>query len=390
MPDYHRRRQRLGLVILTFILLNFVGFFAKAADAPICIQGSEKKTQIHDLISAQAPDVNGGLAGYYQLSKESTISRAVASLRDLPANCLPHKETLNELFSQEAQIQNIASHYRIKHECFVAAMKRNHFNEEYFCPSSSTKNPNKSGKNPNAAVDLGKPGDSGECVSTTMVDYVEYAFHEAISCLSDPQKPIDPVTIFAMMNNESAFHFYVAYSGGVGVGQLTTDAINAVNKHPGAPDYLEQVRNSKNPHCAPFKKALSEPLKNSYDNDHCPLLQPSEGFARSLIYSISYFLMTRDYLMKDVINFFNDAGEGRAPFFNYSALVMYGPKALKEQANVIAAYKASKQNFNKFRDLLDKKASYGKDTIDKADEVIKSSDTGPDIKRLGDCLEFND
>jgi len=356
-----------------WVLFSFFSFYSLFAQAVVttCIQGSEKKTQIQNIVVTQAPD--DSFLRYFQVSQDKNIVRKVASV----VGCATYQTPSKDVIEDAAEIQEKSSQIKVKRECFVASMKREHGTDEFFCPSSSSK----------GRMSLGVPSDNGQCLTDQIVDYTSWAFHEVISCMSDPKKPIDPLTLFALMNNESAFHFYVASKGGVGIGQLTTSAIDAVNNpdRSGSNNYIEQIKNSDNPHCAPFKKALAEPLKNSYAGGYCPLLQPSGGFARSLVYSVSYYLMTRDTLMTRVNSFLGKKGEERASFYNYAALAMYGPTALNEESHVIQAYTESKGNFTKFMSAMRKKIPYVANTLKSAEDVITSEDTN--IKNLGDCLE---
>lgn len=362
------------LALFIFCFFSCFGLLAKA-DGPTCLQGSGKKTQIHNMLLKSAPEQS--LLRAYQDQISNAGNRSPAQTTD--KNCDPHQyqQSLLDLADDVQNISQQIAKAKIKRQCFVASMKRQHGTDEYFCPSSFSQ----------GRVPLGVPSDNGQCLSDAIVDYTRWAFHEAISCMSDPKKPIDPTTLFALMNNESAFHFYVASRGGVGIGQLTSAAIDAVNnpERSGSTNYIDKIKNSSDPHCAPFKKALQEPLKNSYNSSYCPLLQPSGGFARSLVYSLSYYLMTRDTLMAKVNEAFEKKGEERAPFYNYAALAMYGPTALSEQAHVIQAYSESKGDFKNFISALRKKIPYVSQTLKSAEDVIQSEDTS--IHNLSDCLE---
>jgi hypothetical protein len=364
--------SRFRTLSFSLLLFPFVGRLAHA-DVPLCLEGSEKKAQIHQMIAEPASE--GSLLQYYQRSvalKKGPLLPAVATQDE----CCQVNPPLQQVKSEAQKIMDAIQKTHIKRECFVAAMKRQFDTSEYFCPSSSFK----------GRVSLGVSSEKGQCLTDEIVDYTRWAFHEAIACMSDPQKPIDPLTIFALMNNESALHFYVASKGGVGIGQLTTAAIKAVNNSSRfGVDYIEQIRESSNPHCAPFRRALEHPLENSYSNGYCPLLQPSEGLARSLVYSISYYLMTRDSLMTKVNNFLMRKNEERAPFFNYAALAMYGPTALQEQSQVIDAYLLARGSVKAFVQMMRKKIPYVSNTIRSAEDVIRSEDTH--IQHLSDCLE---
>jgi hypothetical protein len=376
-------RRPVETVCLLFLLLWT--WRARAAGAQ-CLVGSQRKTEIHDLLQIQNHD--HGLIEAYQesrlqgprreLASSNEASAAVDSNTNKESRC-PVKSALQDAQKNSLRILQNVPLPGVKRECFVISMKRRHGSEEFYCPSSSLR----------GRETLGVPGDSGQCLTNDVIDYTRWAFHEAVNCMSDPARPIDPLTLFLLINNESAFHFSTANRGGVGIGQLTSAAIDAVN-HPersGTKNYLQMVKESRNPHCEPFKKALAEPLSNSYSGGYCPLLQPSEGLARSLIYSISYYLMTRDSLMTGVLHHFAKKGVERAAFYDYAALAMYGPTALAEQAHVIQAYDESKGDLRTYLSLLKKKIPYFADTLKSTGDIIRSENTN--IHSLKDCLEKN-
>ncbi|MES3037982.1 MAG: hypothetical protein V4736_08760 [Bdellovibrionota bacterium] len=126
---------------------------------------------------------------------------------------------------------NIALTNRVSRNCVEAALKMSTGgNNSRFCGS----------------VTAGGLGRSSQdiCYTSEMIDYLTWSFNSAIECMSDDIQ-MDARLIFMKMSNESLFNFSVASEGGVGLGQLTSSALQALSKE--ANRYITNVQFSGKP-----------------------------------------------------------------------------------------------------------------------------------------------
>lgn len=201
------------------------------------------------------------------------------------------QNTFSEVAKQSSQ-ENSAP--KIKRECIQASMSRQPGNDGYTCGY-----PNGGGtKGPQNVI---KPygtagGDSLQCVNDRMVDYMTYAVNSAIDCMS-PNNPIDSRVIYKKINNETGFNPSISYSGGVGLGQITSFAKNEMTDPVlGRGRYiLEGITESKKPECEGFKNVAAADLKKSPRiGNTCEWLNPGDGLARNLMHTVGYYLAMRD------------------------------------------------------------------------------------------------
>lgn len=382
------------MILSKLLISNMILFFSLnvLADAPACLQGTAEKNQISNLLQSYKgkdpknlasiyhayADAGDNISQLYSIAEQRS-GNGLEAIRPLvrklnveedAMNCVGPDKSLTQNVSNIRKVVALSEVPAIKKSCIRSSMMREHGGSEYYCSSSTAK-----------AQDLGSPGGNGSCLTEKMVDYTWWSFHKAIYCLNDPAKPIDPMFIFMKMNNESTFHMQVSSAGGQGIGQLTSPAIAQV-KQSGR---LDEVINSTNPNCAPFKEALRRSQPGDAKGNMCQMIDPNDGMARNLIYSVSYYLETRDVLMRSFNNALEEAGIEDARFHNMGALAAYGPKGLSIQPQLIEALRASGKNYSKFKEEVRKRITYVDNIAEKADEAVDGAENG--VTKLSDCYD---
>ena len=143
--------------------------------------------------------------------------------------------------------ESIRNQGRIKPECIAASMSRGAVNPGYLCSNPADTNPR---------VITGTRNTEGPCMSPEVVNHVTWVVNQALACLGAMEQPINPEIVLRKFNNETGFHFYRAYSGGVGMGQLTTSAARQVLS--GNTAVFNRFRESQEPACQPFKRPVMD------------------------------------------------------------------------------------------------------------------------------------
>ncbi len=233
----------------------------------------------------------------------------------------------------------------IRKDCIVSAMKRNPGNTGYVCEYAGDQNP--------IGYDPGKQsvlksygrasGPTAQCVDDKMTDYIHFAVNSAIQCLSGVGK-IDSKTLFRKINNESAFNISVASGGGLGIGQMTTDAVKEMtDPQLGKGRYvLDHVSASNDPSCNGFKEVATQDLKTSPStsvSNRCAWLSPGDGLARNLMYSIGYYLTMRDKYIVPALKRRAPDLANNEDVVNDLTSVSYGAEGIKHAKNLIRKFR---------------------------------------------------
>lgn len=188
---------------------------------------------------------------------------------------------------------------KIKRECIAASMTRSPGNDGYTCGYPTAKEAKRgfSAETQSVPKRYGKAGgDTLQCLNDRMVDYMTFAVNSALGCMSGDE-PIDSRVIYKKLNNETGFTPSLGSIGGMGVGQITSPAKNELTDGElGKGRYiLENIVNSKKPECNGFKGVAAADLKRSPSvRNTCDWVNPGDGLARSLMYTIGYYLTMRD------------------------------------------------------------------------------------------------
>lgn len=243
----------------------------------------------------------------------------------------------------------------MKKACILAALKRQNNTTSYSCESGRPKG-------------LGQADDSGPCVTEEMADFIWWATNLAVQCVSPAGAPLDTRIIFKKFNNETGFHYFQASPGGVGLGQLTSIAIEEMNNN--GVEILDEVRNSTKAACQPFKKIMNDKKLTSPIN-WCQHLQLGSDFGRHLIYSMSLFRHMRDYEKYGAKSALKKKRITNNEIANYLTLAMYGPKGLGARRLLNDGSITEKTSFQAFQAKVRRHSDYLRATEDKMKEVME-------------------
>ncbi|MEN0059203.1 MAG: hypothetical protein AAGB31_10250 [Bdellovibrio sp.] len=210
--------------------------------------------------------------------------------------CGTSSQTQSNLNQVNEVLQQTVLPLKIKKDCIVAALQREIQQTGSICD----------GNKPLRQFDNG--GKTAPCLHATDVDYIHYSVNLALQCLATVKAPLDARVVMKKINNESGFNFFLAYVGGVGALQLTSDAVKDMSSYKPQPNsstivgsgryIVEGVLNSQNKACQPFAEVLKNDIKKRPPypgrNSYCSWVSTGEGFARNLIYAMGYYLHNRD------------------------------------------------------------------------------------------------
>jgi hypothetical protein len=256
----------------------------------------------------------------------------------------------------------------IEPTCILASMKRNGSEPGYYCASP---------RGPKEV--LGPPGGNrAACISRELLNYTTWVFNQSLACMNNPSRPLDPSLLFQKFNNESGFNYFVGFSGGMGIGGMTSIAVKELNLNS---KVFTQIFNPFKRECLPFAKAM----KNKPNNvlNRCEWLDMEDGFARSLIYSIGLFLHIRDTQLASLKDDFERANLEDYRALNLAALAIYGPEGLGAKRHISAVLKSKPKSFNEFKQKLSSRVPYLNNIQSKSREVLMM--TSPPKRSPEDC-----
>ena len=374
--------MKFGILTFLFLILGMDEVFAQTPpiNNPKCIQGDPNNRSLHDFVT-KINENNPFLLGWQQ--EQAFQNSAHQKLRKKMNSCSPHANT------NWVELKSKIAPTRISTECIDASLQREPNNKGSLCENELS----------SKRQSLGRANENGPCITPEVRDYLVWSTNAAIDCMSTDENPLDPRFIFMLINNESAFHFYQQYNSGKGLGQLTTVAVKEILEHK--KEFLEPILKSPKKSCQAFqsvvqktlelenKKGTPDALFDANDNMRiCPFIQPSEGLARSQIFTIAKF--QRSY--QKSLALVQKHLKGRHPQIQHNlaglmALDFYGPE---NKVNNIETMREIK-NMDQASTIahLKKKSDYIFQTTLKMNEVIKITDKTPTVgTQLGQtCVE---
>lgn len=246
----------------------------------------------------------------------------------------------------------------IKKECIEASLKRQNSTHAVSCDKGKLK-------------EIGSANDNGPCISSDMAEFIWWSTNKAIQCLSPAEMPLDSRIIFKKFNNETGFHYFQAGNGGVGLGQLTSIAVEEMNNNGSS--VLDEVRVSTKESCQPFKALLNDKQMSSPIN-WCEHVNLGENFGRHLMYSIGLFRHMRDYEKYGARSSLSKKKITNPEIANYLTLAMYGPKGLGARELLNDGRISEKTSFQAFQAKIRRHSDYVRQTEDKMEEVMEIMD----------------
>lgn len=309
--------------------------------------------------------------------------------------------------------ESIRNQGRIKPECVAAAMSRGAVNPGYLCSSPADTNPR---------VITGNNNREGPCMSPEIVNHVTWVVNQALACVGAMDQPINPEIVLRKFNNETGFHFYRAYRGGVGMGQLTTSAARQVLS--GNTPVFQRFRESQEPACQPFKRpvldverrleansahrqqrgpatrsggrsqagresaqrrpqAAPNPQAGTLEPENwCNLISSSNGLAANTMMSLLYFIHTRANIVESRIRPLLQSAQidlaKQQRFIDLATLAAYGREGNNGTLNLVeplrTALRQSRGNadvaWQRFSEVARGEVTYLQETENKSRELI--------------------
>ncbi|AZZ36973.1 hypothetical protein CIK05_09270 [Bdellovibrio sp. qaytius] len=127
------------------------------------------------------------------------------------------------------------------------------------------------------------------CFDSNLMRYQNAVITDFYKCIKKlTNLPLTPAGLFEMYSLESGFKPHYAYSGGVGVGQLTGIFVDDINqKHRGL-SILKKVANTSDADCDIAKKIAEKDIKTPVrlNNNRCKFVEYGEGMERNVLYTM--------------------------------------------------------------------------------------------------------
>ncbi|MFN3455312.1 MAG: hypothetical protein ACK41T_10165 [Pseudobdellovibrio sp.] len=166
---------------------------------------------------------------------------------------------------------NILPKPTIKLACLEAAASAKSGSAERHCPSGKTVRP------------------ANSCITASLLQYqnaVITDFHKCIKTLTDA--PITMSSLFEMYSQESHFRPNYSYTGGQGLGQVTSIFVkDTTQKHRGL-DTLKKIGSSQSNECAIAKTIAKKDVQKLpvLNNNKCGFIQYGEGVERNILHTM--------------------------------------------------------------------------------------------------------
>lgn len=368
----------------TFLIMILSFFSQSSWSAPQCINDLRgfKKPQ-NQVINNSLAKARDPLTLKFRTEKPSEPC--------LPCGSQGHRQ---KMIPDLKALRDFIQPSKIKKECIVASLQRETAGTGYSCATG----------HPQA---FDNAGATAPCLNSSVADFLHYSLNQALSCLSPKEDPVDPRQILQKINNETAFHFFLASKAGVGQGQLTSYPVKEIagwyNQKkefiPGQAYYLmEKLMASKNPACDPFKKIVSKdaktppPLPGTKAN-YCRWLSVGEGLGRNLFYSLAYYIYVRDQIVKEELKEKAPALVKNKELVNALTLISYGPQGPAEARSLIHTLRLNNQTKPiEARKKLMEASSYLRQTQSKMAELINiyrhGQEISPEDLQGDSCVEY--
>lgn len=400
-------RYFCSFLLLIFALL-FVGQPAPAQSQCINDRSGGKGAANEDIAKSLELSVSPLTLSFSQSRNPGPSPSKSKTASGICATCLnthPTEKSARNLVSWSKELfprqTPPATTKKIKKECIEASLQRELIGDGYSC---LTQKPKK----------FEYSGSSIPCLNQKSVDYIHFAVNEALNCLSTERTAIDPRFILKKFNNETGFNFFLAYSGGKGIGQLTSDPVDDIagwrsangKFNVGNARYiLQDLVKSKNPACKPFIETIKNdldmpPPSPAKEANYCHWVSPGDGLARNLVYSLGYYVYVRDKIVQPAVSRLAPRMGLNNNIINYITLVAYGPGGPAAAKALIRRIRLNdRMPPAQVKEKVIKLSSYVRQTEEKMDELLAklntnananaNANTNPtDAERRGDsCIQ---
>lgn len=321
--------------------------FSAIQKLPVCVNGDLDKNQ--KLLDSFEQSADPLVAAFNSSRKVHHPDIEVCDT-DPAKEEMSFLDTMSQAFGLSAQKKDLK--VRVIHhdppprstfnrECLVAAMKRHPGNAGYICDYPKGKDGKVSSLKQSAQKTYGTAtATTGQCVNNKYVDYMKFAVDSVYDCLSPKDNPLDASTLFKKFNAETGFNNTVAWKGGVGAAQLTSDAVDELTdeKLGNCTEILREVASSDKKSCEPFKAiaqgdSTKAPVISS--KNYCDWVSPGDGLARTLMYGTAYNRCMRDqYILPKLRKKAPALAKNRA-VVNALTTITYGRGGINQAQNLM-------------------------------------------------------
>ena len=366
-----------------FVAISALILWSKPYAAPtplMCLQGNSSNNEFAKTLQSQKPGSTSLMTAYSShLAQEQAElfwtrlgKNPVPFLKDTHAS---HKNCMMEhdYVTDYQKILHAIEVPSVKMQCLNAALKRTVPGGNNYCSSDSAAPPSKTYASNTV----------GQCITDEIAKYYQWALRQAYSCIAyESSGPLDLKLIFRIFNNESGFSMFQKATGGMGIGQLTTDAISDMSKEK-VPGVFDRIARSNRKECKPFQQALKEHRPKT-SSEICHFQNPNQGLARQLIYSIGYLVRTRDGLM-NIPQKLNEVGIEDIRYANLILAIRYSAEASKAPALLSHLLKNPKMSLADFTKYVESKTKYA-DDMKRSFASMQQID--PSLTTIEDCIEY--
>ncbi len=338
----------MNKLFLMFIvsLLNMT--FAQAANGLKCVVGNPNN-QV--LSNAYKNTQNDPFTSFYLQNQIKAPEECTTTL--------PNPSVITPLVEFKKQLYQTYGPGKIQKKCIHAALKRGSGVKGYVCNSPKGK-----------AISTGSTDENGPCITEPIVDYLHWTINQAIDCVSpEDGVPLDARIIFKKLNTETGFHFNMANEGAIGIGQITSIAVEELQINPESKKIFKEILTSSKSSCLPFKDLLKKKLHTPLRK--CEHVNLGSGMATNMLYSLILYRHMRDSHVYGAKSHLQKKHITDPQIINYLTFSMYGPKGLSARDLVNSNKIPSDISYSDFKKALSHKDIYLRQADHKMEEVLK-------------------
>ncbi|MBC7419739.1 MAG: hypothetical protein H7328_03330 [Bdellovibrio sp.] len=143
-----------------------------------------------------------------------------------------------------------------------------------------------------ATAQIDCPGNSKSselsCINEEQLTYQNAVISNFSACTQQEGiQGVDGKALFEMFSKESGFRPNYAYTGGVGIGQLTNIFVEDIHQKHRGHRLLKTIADSKNPDCMAAKLIAAKDLHTKPSlSDRCSFISTGEGMERNILYTL--------------------------------------------------------------------------------------------------------
>lgn len=263
--------------LVSALVLAQLPFFAIAADQ--CLSGKEGNNHLISQLAqakSKAGSITEDLYKKYNLDQTRSSSSSTSNGEQGcgPCNQNAGAQPLNRdnLSTATELARNLDpnGHLAFKPECLSESGETEASTSELKCPQGSS-------------------GKYNLCFTAGLAKYQNAVITDFYKCVKKlTNLPLSPVGLYEMYSLESGFKPHYAYTGGVGMGQLTSIFVNDINQKNRGYTILQKVAETADPDCSIAQKIASKDTKRPVrlNDNRCKFVEYGEGLERNVLYTL--------------------------------------------------------------------------------------------------------